>query len=279
MTGSVLTVADDGKFVSILYTGDRPAEGFWRMAGGVLVDWRRRGIGTLWLRWVRERMVEAGRERLRTNATDPDTRGFVRHVGFHRVCADGGGRLAVEDVDRERMARWEADLERRAPGIRLQLYPDDLEGAAFDDFVEIRDRFPDVGEMPGTQPDWRKLIERLRGKDGLCHTMLAREADGTLVGVTQLYWRPENAGHVIQEFTGVVPTARGRGIGKALKAAMLRYVLERHHDVKEIGTTNDTANAPILSINERMGFRRVVEIERYEISRDDLDAWLATRDG
>jgi len=278
MSGLVLTISADDAFVSVVYTGDRPAEGFWRMAGGVLVPWRRKGIGTLWLRWVRHRMVEAGRDRLRTNAPDPDTRGFVEHVGFRRISSDGGGRLAVASIDRERMARWEAELERRAPGVNLELHPDNLHGRAFDEFVAIRDRFPDVGETPGTKPDWRKLIERLRGKDGLCHTMFAREAGGRVVGVTQVYWRPDSAEHVIQEFTGVLPEMRGRGIAKALKAAMLRHVAKRHPEAKEVGTTNDTANAPVLSINERMGFRRVVEVGRFEITRADLDAWLSRRD-
>ncbi|MEN8148375.1 MAG: hypothetical protein ABFS86_01045 [Planctomycetota bacterium] len=45
----------------------------------------------------------------------------------------------------------------------------------------------------------------------------------------------------------------------------------------EIGTTNATDNAPMLSINERMGFVRTIEVVQYEIGRDDLAAWLEAR--
>ncbi|HEU5317585.1 MAG TPA: GNAT family N-acetyltransferase, partial [Chloroflexota bacterium] len=45
---------------------------------------------------------------------------------------------------------------------------------------------------------------------------------------------------------------RGKGIAMALKVRGVRYA--REHGYREIRTNNDTANRPMLRINEAMGF-------------------------
>ena len=190
----------------------------------------------------------------------------------------GGSSLDLDGVDRELLARWEADLETRAPGVTLELHAESLSDEALADYIVVRDRFPDVGESRDSVGEWRTLIDRLRGADGVHHTILAREPDGTVSAMTEMIWRPDRPEHVTQEFTGVVPEARGRGLGKALKAAMLRSITECHPEVTHLGTTNATTNTPMLSINERMGFVRTIEVVQYEIGRDDLAGWLAGAD-
>jgi predicted GNAT superfamily acetyltransferase len=63
--------------------------------------------------------------------------------------------------------------------------------------------------------------------------------------------------------TGVVPWRRGRGLGLACKLASIGWAAE--NGITLMATTNDEANAPMLAINERLGYEpagRRVEFER-----------------
>lgn len=57
-----------------------------------------------------------------------------------------------------------------------------------------------------------------------------------------------------QQLTGVAPAWRGQGLAKAVKASMLRMVHARHPEVTTTITWNANVNAPMLSINQRLGF-------------------------
>lgn len=61
-----------------------------------------------------------------------------------------------------------------------------------------------------------------------------------------------------QWLTAVLAEYRGRGIAKALKAAGLRWALANGY--QRIRTDNDSRNAPMLSINDALGFERLPSI-------------------
>jgi GNAT superfamily N-acetyltransferase len=78
---------------------------------------------------------------------------------------------------------------------------------------------------------------------------------------------------VRQQLTAVARPWRGRGVGRALKAAMLHQVHEAHPEATVIGTNNAEVNAPILSINARVGFKAAWRNVDYQVTRDVLDEW------
>lgn len=82
---------------------------------------------------------------------------------------------------------------------------------------------------------------------------LARDGD-RYVGESFLYRRLEQPDVLAQGLTGVRRAYRGRGIALALKLAGLRYA--REHGAREIRTSNNTRNAPMLRINEVLGFKK-----------------------
>ena len=73
-----------------------------------------------------------------------------------------------------------------------------------------------------------------------------------------------------QELTGVSCEFRGRGLGKWLKAKMILHIKDTYPDVKRIITGNAEANAPMLSINERMGFKKYKGAEGYKFQTEEL---------
>ena len=54
---------------------------------------------------------------------------------------------------------------------------------------------------------------------------------------------------------------------------MLRQVYETHPEATAIGTNNAEVNAPILSINARVGFKVAWRNVDYQVTRDALDEW------
>ena len=58
---------------------------------------------------------------------------------------------------------------------------------------------------------------------------------------------------------------------------MLRQVHQMHPEATVIGTNNAEVNAPILSINKRVGFKVAWRNVDYQVTRDVLDEWARSR--
>ena len=58
---------------------------------------------------------------------------------------------------------------------------------------------------------------------------------------------------------------------------MLRQVHQMHPEATVIGTNNAEVNAPILSINARVGFKVAWRNVDYQVTRDVLDEWARSR--
>ena len=80
---------------------------------------------------------------------------------------------------------------------------------------------------------------------------IARDGD-EIVGCSVLGYPPVR-GLVITEWTATSRSARGRGIARAVKCETLAQAITL--GVTRMRTGNDAANAPILHINETMGYR------------------------
>ncbi|HEV7663530.1 MAG TPA: GNAT family N-acetyltransferase [Chloroflexota bacterium] len=83
-----------------------------------------------------------------------------------------------------------------------------------------------------------------------------------IVGVSRLMRDLNHPDVLRQAFTGVRPDYRGRGIAQALKLCTID--LARSADYREIRTSNDSSNAPMLHINDVIGFKRETPIVIFE---------------
>ncbi|GGK25105.1 GNAT family N-acetyltransferase [Deinococcus malanensis] len=135
-----------------------------------------------------------------------------------------------------------------------------------DDFLE---RAADMMMVMNTAPrgdlevdDWTITPEMIRAWDamiaeaGETRFMMAVEDTRTaqLDGYTEVFWTPERASLVYQGATAVRPSARGLGLGKWLKAAMLRHVQQHCPGARWVRTNNANVNEAMLGINVALGF-------------------------
>ena len=80
---------------------------------------------------------------------------------------------------------------------------------------------------------------------------IAREGDD-IVGISVLAYPPMR-GNVWPDWTGTARKVRGRGVARALKLETVMQAIAL--GVKSVRTENDGENAPILHLNEQMGYR------------------------
>ena len=104
--------------------------------------------------------------------------------------------------------------------------------------------------------------------------LVTKEKDGTLSGLTEIFSFPDTPHWVAQELTGVHPKYTGRGLGKWLKAEMFFYIKEKLPKTIFIRTGNADFNVPMVSINERMGFKRHQTEKCYKIKKEKLESKL-----
>lgn len=251
----------------------------------VLEDWQRRGIASAWLPEMARRMHEHEATVMTLHSSEPSGQAFLDWVGAESKMVERVSRLYFDQVDWSQLADWEAALAVRAPGTTLELYPDRLPEAFLKEYCPAREEmmnlmpFEDMehGRIEIRPEDFEEMYKRLALDESAHHTYISREPDGRISGITDISWSPKDSGVVHQWFTGVHPDYRGRGLGKALKAAMLRYANERYEGLTWVSTGNAASNASMLAINEAMGFRVHRVYHTYQIGLDALEAFVADR--
>ena len=250
--------------------------------GGVISPWRHKGIGTAGLRETLRLMDEHETTVLTVWSSELDGQAFIEWFGAEVKQIERISRLYMDKIDWAQQERWLAGLAARSPGTTLEFYPDRLPDEFLEEYCvalqELMNLIPwddmDHGKIEMQPSDWHDVYKRLDISGADHHTYISREADGQISGITDVSWGPDNPDVVWQWFTGVHPDVRGRGVGKALKAAMALYVKERYSEPKWFSTGNAASNDPMLAINTRMGFREHKRYLTYQIGREDLRAFL-----
>jgi GNAT superfamily N-acetyltransferase len=105
-------------------------------------------------------------------------------------------------------------------------------------------------------------VEQIRaGEDRLSHHYdtvvgVARRPDGELGGYT-LAFLPHGEDYVQQDDTFVAREARGQGVGRSLKTAVLRMLAAERPERARVHTWTDPDNDPMQRLNRALGFRPV----------------------
>jgi GNAT superfamily N-acetyltransferase len=103
----------------------------------------------------------------------------------------------------------------------------------------------------------RSVEARRRTAGHLTSTTVAIATDGTLAGYTELTGKPQHPDRLDQHDTLVRPEHRGHRLGLALKTANLQALQARTSHLAKIHTWNAETNAPMIAVNNHLGFRPV----------------------
>jgi mycothiol synthase len=241
-------------------------------------DHRRQGIGTSWLPVVVELMGRHGCTVVTMGTEEDSGRAFMQWLGAEAKLTEGENRLKLADVDWPAVKKWMVEGRKRSPGMRLEMHDGRVPEAIWEDytkqFTSLLSTIPleelDHGAMVITPEQMRFWYGQMDVDGGRHHVLIAREPDGVMSGITEVVWLPYRPESVHQMLTSVRPEARGRGLGKLIKAAMLEHVRELYPEVQWVSTNNAGSNAPMLAINKKLGFKHYSTSYVYQIGRDAL---------
>ncbi len=247
--------------------------------GAVLQRARGQGVGSALLQLEAEFMRLDDQRIMNMYAHEPDGIRFLENIGAECKQIERESRLYLKDVNWDQIQRWRSALEERSPGTKIEFHTDPMDDDLLPEYcaarTEMMNLMPwddlDHGDIVITPEDEKETYERMKFSNSERHTIFTREPDGRITAITDVVWRPHRPGILEQWFTGVHPGARGRGLGKAIKAEMVHLMNERYNGLEWIGTGNAATNDAMLAINNRLGFK---EHRRYNAFQMDREAAL-----
>lgn len=230
--------------------------------------WSSRDRLTAMFEFLHERARSAGVRIFNAGIDEDDllTATVLEAMGYQRDRVARAWELdLVENAERLLGLAARADGGMRSRGIRCHALADDPDPNAFEAYYEAwAEAVEDVPHTaPFHRPDLAEFKRWMESPD--CSpqwVFVAREGD-RLVGMSSLLF-PPTRGNVWTGFTGVVRDRRGQGIGRAVKLAILKQAIQ--HRVACVRTDNDSTNAPMLHINEELGYQRIPGLVSFRLS-------------
>jgi mycothiol synthase len=232
----------------------------------VLPSHRRQGLGTRLFDAIAARALDLGRPQLTWSTFDrvPAGEPFSRRLGGRVARVNRESELDMARLDASLVGRWSAAAEAHALGYTLEAVdgpmPEHLRGDAATfhhimqtaprDDLEVADVHVDAAFV--AEHD-RMLVESGRRR----WTVFVRDRTGACVGGTEVTFDPSEPDVAFQGNTGIDPAHRGHGLAKWVKAAVLERLRAERPDVRRVRTGNAFSNAPMLAINDALGFRVV----------------------
>lgn len=194
-----------------------------------------------------------------TSSRSPAGEAFARTLGAEAALPNRQSQLDLGALDVGLLARWQTRPEGDPYRLHVwQTIPDEYL-ARMADLMMVMNTAP-RGELE--MDDWTVTPEMIRAWDammdesGEVRWLMATEdtRSGQLDAYTEMFWQPERAVLLHQGATGVRPMARGLGLGKWVKAAMLEHVQAACPQARFVRTNNASVNEAMLGINVALGF-------------------------
>ena len=229
-------------------------------------DKRRRGYGRAIATPMFEVLEGEGRTRLETWVKEDDpAESLVSGLGLKRVYEEKRSRLSIADLDLDLMDSWIERAAERATEYELVYYQAPLPEEIVPKFCVLtdimntapREDFEEEDEIM-TPERWREVESNVIDSKCQLHNLIAvHRPSGDFAGYTMIKTQDLQPDLAWQWDTGVDPSHRNKGLGRWLKAAMIKRVLGSHPDVNRVDTFNAGSNEPMLNINIEIGFRPV----------------------
>jgi len=227
----------------------------------VTPTYRRKKMAASLLKPLMETAKQLEKTTIVAEADNPLGLEFCRRLRGEPVHEEVQFRLYMEDVDWQLVDQWLRRGRTKHHDIRTEFFSecpeDDIEEFCRV-YTEIINQRP-TGEIEQeliTTPESRRIEERNLKRRGIeWYTIITREHDGHISGLTDIMYNPEELHRVNQYFTGVLAKYRRRGLAKRLKAEMLAIIKNRFPDAEYVTTSTARTNRAMRAINKELGFQ------------------------
>jgi mycothiol synthase len=173
----------------------------------------------------------------------------------------------------------------RQDGYRLHGWMDAAPEELIASYAEAR---PAIGDAPSQDmdwedPDWTPQLVRDEEAEyvaaGQEHRVVVavHESSGEVAGITALLIRPGDPDHARQLDTAVRKTHRGHGLGRAIKAEMMRRLVADRPGLARVSTQTAANNVYMAAVNHSIGYADLRSLAYYEIPFDALATHLGSR--
>lgn len=250
----------------------------------VLKKHRLKGIATTLLGYAHEFAIEMERTVLLGGSMEEEGRKLNHVLGGTEALEMRNYRLNMKDVDWKMVEQWAKDGPERSPEASIEFHtsiPDELLESYTKKYTEVYNQAPfddlDIGDQIYTPELFRHYEDVMKRAGQTWFTVLVREKNGDISGLSDVFYMPSRAPILTQGLTGVDQNYRGHGKGKWVKAAMILKIREKFPDIKVISTGIATSNAPMIAINERLGFNIHHETHNMQVETEKLGKYLESR--
>ncbi len=256
-------------------------------------EYTRKGIGKALLSILVEEAKIFGKTKFSTHLSTgtPEKAGLklMEKIGARKVLEEKQNRLYREDVNWEFINQNKPPLLKKLGGYRFEISSskEHLHRIENDDaFAEERaDFLTEVGNLVPrgdsdeedeviTKEDLRKDVERSKNSPWESIFIFAYDGDRMIGQTGVFHWKKNDFPYVGTGLTGVRKAYQGQGVAKLLKCMITEHIFNNYPSVKFIETENADSNAPMLSINERLGFKEAYRWMKYQGKISAIEAYL-----
>ncbi len=229
---------------------------------GVHAAHRRRGIGTALTRLAVSAVAEAGRRTLLVEAPDGSPgEAMCAAMGAERALVSTPSILSVCELDRRLLDRWIERRDERATGYSLLRWVDRCPDDLLEPTSTLRESLNDapMGTLDFTVEYSAELTRAAELHNTRCnrkqYAVCARHDEtGDVVALTDVVVPHGRPSLGLQYDTVVRGDHRNRGLGRWVKAEMLRWLLDAEPRLELLTTWNAAVNAAMRGINTELGF-------------------------
>jgi mycothiol synthase len=247
--------------------------------------WRRRGVGWQLTRPIIGMAAAEGRSSLVGNTFDsvPAGGAFALRLGARAARVNRTSELTMSEVDWDLVLSWIDAGRARAPRYSLDFWDGPFPGelaadyAAFHYMAQAKPRDDLALADVILNADHVAELDRALAEAGRHRwTIFVRDISSRCAGGTEVTFEPWDPAVAVQQNTAIDEAHRGRGLAKWVKAAMLDRIRRERPDVERVRTSNAFSNAPMLAINNLLGFKTVEARTEWQAQTADLRRALRT---